>query len=156
MYAILQLYEAAFETTDPDQVKGLDGQVLAFSVSHNNKLVNLYGHYAVRHKGVRDKDDVVEGVGGGRWNFYRYDIDLVSLTLRDGADRFKPYNFVRRLYYEFVAQHLQRIKHAIAAFPTPTARTGLLFNTSDLTLEEEEGERGGSSAGSPGGGAIAG
>lgn len=45
--AIIELYKAAFGTTKPEKVQELYGKVLVFSVSHNNKQVNLFGHYAV-------------------------------------------------------------------------------------------------------------
>ncbi len=125
LYAIIELHKAAFGTTAPEKMKELDGQVLAFSVSHNNKLVNLYGHYAVLDNDVT-----------GRVDFYRYDIKMFSLTMEDGADRFKPYNFVLNLYRKFAPKHQQRIKDAVAFLPTPAQRTGLSFSTSDLTLEE--------------------
>ena len=122
--AIFRLFEAAFGKDDI-RVKKLDGQVLVFTVSHNNRIVNLYGHYAVA-------DDKAEhGL-----IFSRYDIDLFSLTMHDGRDRFKAYNFVRNLYDEFAPQHLKRIQDAVACLPAPASQTGLSFAASEIGLEE--------------------
>ena len=128
--AIFELYKAAFGTTSPDKVKELDGQVLAFFISHNNQLANLYGHYAVL------RDDAMGGL-----DFYRHGIKMFSWTMDDGADRYKSYNFVLNLYREFAPKHQQRIKDAVPFLPTPVKRTGLSFTASELTLEEMDSQQ---------------
>ena len=128
--AIIELYKNAFGTTHPNRVDELYGQVLAFSVSHNNELVNLYGHYAVL------SDDSTKPQ-----KFYRYHIDMFSLTIRNGADRYKAYNFVFNIYEKFAPMHRKRIKDAVAFLPTIAERTGLSFAASDLTLEEKDSQQ---------------
>ncbi|KAI9812066.1 MAG: hypothetical protein M1826_002985 [Phylliscum demangeonii] len=127
--AIIELYEAVFGTKDPDRVNELYGQVLAFTVSHINKLVNLYGHYAVLGN---DTPPTL--------NFHRHDIAMFSLTMYDGADRYKAYNFVRNLYKKFAPEHRKRIQTAAAFLPTLANRTGLSFATSDLALDEMDSQ----------------
>ena len=135
--AIIELYKAAFGTTHPDRINELYGQVLAFSVSHNNRLVNIYGHYAIL------SDDST-----GKPEFYRLHIAMFGLAIRDGADRYKAYNFVRNVYEEFAPEHRKRIKDAVASLPALAERTGHSFAGSDLTLEETDSQQSSQVAGS--------
>ena len=122
--AIFRLFEAAFGKRDA-RVKGLDGKILVFTISHNNRIVNLYGHYAVAN------DEAEHGL-----DFFRYDIALFSLTMYDGRERFKAYNFVRNVYDNFAPEHLKRIRDAAAGLPAPASQTGLSFAASEMGLEE--------------------
>ena len=128
--AIIELYKAAFGTTYPDRVNELSGQVLAFSVSHNNKIVNLYGHYAVL------SDDST-----GMLKFYRYEIAMFSLTMFDGADRYRAYNFVYNVYEKFAPEHRKRIKDAVASLPALAERTGPPLGLSELAPEETDSQQ---------------
>ena len=122
--AIFRLFEAAFGKKDA-RVKELEGKIPMFTISHNNRIVNLYGHYAVAN------DEAEHGL-----DFFRYDIALFSLTMYDGRERFKAYNFVRNVYDNFAPEHLKRIRDAAAGLPAPASRTGLSFATSEMGLEE--------------------
>ena len=135
--AIIELYKAAFGTTYPDRMNELYGQVLAFSVSHNHKLVNLYGHFAVL------SDDSTR-----KPKFHRFDIAIFSLTMFDGADRYKAYNFVRNVYEKFAPEHRKRIKDAVASLPALAERTGHSFAASDLALEDTDSQQNSQVAGS--------
>ena len=121
--ALLSLYQEAFGTTAPHRVQKLFGEVLVYTVSHDNDRVLLYGHFAV-------PDPKVEG----GLEFYRHPIDLFSLSVRGGADRLNSYNFVTNVYEKFAVDHRQRIKDAVAQLPEPGERTGLSFAASDLTI----------------------
>ncbi|KAK3669118.1 hypothetical protein LTR78_011016 [Recurvomyces mirabilis] len=123
--AILSLYTSTFGI-DHETTKDLFGRILVFNVFHNNRVVNLYGHYAVPDGAV----------GKESFTYFRHDIAMFSLTLYGGKERFRPYNFVRKLYEEFGPQHLARIRQAVQSMPKPTARTGLSFAASDVTLGE--------------------
>lgn len=120
--AIIELYKAAFGTSSVNRVNELYGKVLAFSVSHNERQVNLYGHYVV------PSDDPAVGLG-----FYRYEIDMFGFTLHEGAERLKSYNFILNVYEKFAPEHRNRIKNAIAFLPTPAKRTGTSFAESDMS-----------------------
>lgn len=122
--AIISLYKAAFGANDPDRVKSLSGQVLAFSVSHDNDRVDLYGHFAALTDSVADVD-----------KSYRSRIDLKSLAACDGKDRYASYNFVRNVYDEFVLKHRQRIKDVVAAIPEPGQQTASSFTGSEIALD---------------------
>ena len=88
---ILQLYQAV----NKSKAIGLSGQILMFSISHNNKRVNLYGHFAI--------------VKGEKINFYRYPITSFTLNFDEGQGRKRTYDFVREVYHTFYPTHLKRI-----------------------------------------------
>ncbi|KAK1034964.1 hypothetical protein LTR74_018894, partial [Friedmanniomyces endolithicus] len=69
--AIFKLYHVAYGA-DHDRTKALTGQILTFSVSHNNRLVNLYGHYAVAGSINENSAESLQ--------FFRHDIAMFSLT----------------------------------------------------------------------------
>lgn len=123
--AIIELYKAAFGTTNPDRVKDLYGKVLVFSVSHNNMQVNLYDHYAVLSD---DSSKLLK--------FYRYDIAMLGLTMDDGAERFKAYNFVRNVYEKFAPEFRKMIRTAVACLSLPAKKTGPSFASSEIASEE--------------------
>ncbi|KAI9825148.1 MAG: hypothetical protein M1826_007073 [Phylliscum demangeonii] len=125
--AIIELYKTAFGTKDPDRVKELYGQVLAFTVSHDDKMVRIYGHYAVMSC---DTATTLE--------FYRHDLALFDFDVSGGIDRFKAYNFVRNVYEKFVPEHRERIKTAAAFLPKLAERAELSFAASDLALDETD------------------
>ncbi|TKA75573.1 hypothetical protein B0A55_07932, partial [Friedmanniomyces simplex] len=129
--AVLRLYSAAYGR-DHEKTQGLLGRILVFSVSHNNRLVNLYGHYAVASNSKDGKDGSTEGL-----EYFRYDIAMFSLTMYDGKDRYKAYNFIRNVYDDFALEHLRRIQDAVAQLPSPEKRTGLSFATSDLAVNDD-------------------
>ena len=128
--AIIVLYQEAFGHTAPHRVHELYGKVLAFTVSHDNDRVLLYGHFAVAKPNFP-----------GELQFYRYPIDLFSLTIRNGADRYRAYNFVWNVYEKFAPDHRKRIKDAVAHLPSPAKRTGLYFTASDMTHDESDSEQ---------------
>ncbi|KAK1808375.1 hypothetical protein LTR12_017266 [Friedmanniomyces endolithicus] len=131
--AILSLYAATFGRHH-EKTKDLLGRILVFTVSHNNRIVNLYGHYAVNGATSRDNSP---GEATDSFQYFRYDIAMFSLGMHDGRDRFKAYNFVRNLYDTFAPQHLERIREAARFMQKPVTRTGLSFAASDITLDEE-------------------
>jgi hypothetical protein len=108
--AIIGLYQAAFGAQYPDRVNKLYGQVLAFTISHDDRRAKLYGHYAV----VSDCPD-------GMPEFRRHHIGTYSFTRNDGAERFTAYKFVLNIYDQFAPLHLKRIKDAAASLPWPVA-----------------------------------
>ncbi|KAK3670786.1 hypothetical protein LTR78_009358 [Recurvomyces mirabilis] len=124
--AILSLYTSTFGM-DHDYTKDLFGRILVFTVSHNNRVVSLYGHYAVPDGSI----------GKDSFKYFRHDIAMFSLTLYGGKERFRAYTFVKKVYEEFAPQHVARIRRAVLSMPSPTARTGLSFATSDVTLGED-------------------
>lgn len=120
--AIILLYQEAFGNTEPHRIEELYGQVLVFTVSHNNDTVHLYGHFAVADPNLP-----------GELRFYRHLIGIYSLTVHRGAERLKAYNFVFNVYEKFAPDHLKRIKDAVAQLPSPAEWAGPLFEASDLS-----------------------
>ena len=127
--AIIELYREAFRESDPNRVSKLYGQILVFTISHNHNMVHLHGHYAVISEDFP-----------GKLEFYRYEIALFSLTLDEGRDRFRTYNFVQNVYEKFAPEHRKRIKDAVAHLKTPGERTGISFSASSLALEESDSQ----------------
>jgi hypothetical protein len=123
--AVLALYQEAFDQIEPHRVHELYGQVLVFTISHDNDRVFLYGHVAIADPGL-----------SGGLKFYRYPIALFSLTTKGGADRLKAYNFVCNVYERYAPAHRKRIKDAVARLPTPLVRTALSLGASDPSLDQ--------------------
>ena len=126
MRAIIELYEAAYGKTHPKRISELYGQVLVFTISHNQNIACLYGHYAV----------AAEETPGKELEFYRYEIAHFSFSLDDGRDRYRTYNFVQNVYEKFAPEHRKRIKDATASLEASGERTGLSFVASSMELDE--------------------
>ncbi|KAK0246872.1 hypothetical protein LTR91_022864 [Friedmanniomyces endolithicus] len=122
--AILSLYSAAYGR-DHEKTQALLGRILVFSVSHNNQLVNLYGHYAVASSSNNRIDGTAE------------ELQYFRLTMHEGRDRYKAYNFIRNVYDDFALEHLRRIQDAVAQLPNPEKRMGLSFAASDLAFNDD-------------------
>jgi hypothetical protein len=102
--------------------------ILAFSVSHDNEAVRIYGHYP-----LIDGDDAC---------FYRYSIRKFDITSEEGKEKWTAYKFIRNVYDTFVPIHLQRICSVVDQLPDPG-----VFNVQSSTSfvsnperEEEEGD----------------
>ncbi|SLM37310.1 hypothetical protein LPUS_07111 [Lasallia pustulata] len=64
--------------------KELDRELLAFSISHDNRSVRIYGHYPV--------------IEGDKTTFYRHPIHEFILTASDGKEKWTAYKFTRNVY----------------------------------------------------------
>ncbi|MCJ1349952.1 hypothetical protein MMC31_008195 [Peltigera leucophlebia] len=125
--AIIVLYGEAFGHRS-DRVQQLYGEVLVFSVSHDNDRILIYGHFAVA------APDLPDGL-----KYYRYPIVIISFTTRGGADMHKAYNFIMNVYEDFAPVHLERIKAAVRQLPRPSEKTDLLIaNESDSQQNSQE------------------
>lgn len=144
--AILSLYVATFGRQH-ERTQNLLGRILVFTVSHNNRIVNLYGHYAVANANGSNSDG---DVTADHFQYFRYDIAMFSLSMYEGRERFKAYNFVRNVYETFAPLHLQRIREAVSSMQKPVPRTGLSFAASDITIDEGDSQPGSGATGSQG------
>ncbi|KAK1050990.1 hypothetical protein LTR74_016914 [Friedmanniomyces endolithicus] len=144
--AILSLYAATFGR-EHEKTQNLLGRILVFSVCHNNRIVNLYGHYAVANANGSNSDG---DETADHFQYFRYDIAMFSLSMYEGRERFKAYNFARNVYATFAPQHLQRIREAVSSMQGPVPRTGLSFAASDITLDERDSRQGCEATGSQG------
>lgn len=105
-----------------DRILKLHGEVLVFSVLHDNDRIIIYGHFAVA------EPDFPEGL-----KYYRYPIVILSFIARGGVEIYKAYNFLLNVY---APVHRQRIKDAVEKLPRPSEKTGLSFATSEMFLNE--------------------
>ncbi len=112
------------------RVKGqneLHRTILAFSVSHDNEAVRIYGHYAL--------------IDGDNASFYRYPIHKFDITALNGKDRWTAYNFTRNVYDMFVPIHLKRICSIVDKLPDPGV-FNVQSSTSFVSNPEREEEGG--------------
>lgn len=81
----------------------LHREILAFSVSHDNESVRIYGHYPL--------------IEGDKSSFYRHVVRKFDITNHDGKDKWTAYKFTRNVYETFVPIHLKRLCSAIDQLP---------------------------------------
>jgi len=81
--AIVELYRAV------SRVMELHQKNLFFSISHDDTIVKIYGHYAL--------------IDGDKTTFYRHLNHSFDITALDGKDKETAYNFTRKLYDIFVS-----------------------------------------------------
>lgn len=81
----------------------LNGQVLVFSISHDQQDARLYGHYAI--------------LQGGKWTYYRYRIRRYDLT--DNDSLLAIHNFARNILKTYLPGYVRRLKDALAVLPDP-------------------------------------
>ncbi|KAF5018596.1 hypothetical protein F66182_9425 [Fusarium sp. NRRL 66182] len=96
----------------------LNRQILAFSISHDYRLVRIYGHYPV----ISNTDT----------KFYRHPIHEFSFLALDGRDKWTAYRFTKNIYDIWMPAHFERISSAICQLPShldftvpPLPETGL-------------------------------
>jgi len=81
----------------------LHREILAFSVSHDNETVRIYGHYPV--------------IEGKKTTFYRHPIDKFSFTRLDGKEKWTAYKFTKSVYDIWMPAHFKKLCSAIDAIP---------------------------------------
>ncbi len=97
--AIVELYRLVSRQDELNQ------KVLTFSISHDNEAVRIYGHYAL----IKEKHSL----------FYRYPVDKLDFTRKDGKEKWTPYTFTRNVYDKFYPIHHERICSAVDQLPNP-------------------------------------
>ena len=85
--------------------KDVHQTILAFSISHDNEAVRIYGHYPL--------------ITGEETHCYRYVIHKFDITAQDGKEKWTGYKFTKNIYDIFVPIHLERIRSAIDQLPDP-------------------------------------
>ncbi|KAK1474207.1 hypothetical protein CCUS01_17097, partial [Colletotrichum cuscutae] len=73
----------------------IDRQILAFSSSHDYRLVRINNHYPV--------------IDGKTTKYYRYPIRTFDFTELDGKEKWTAYQFTRNVYTVWVPTHFKRI-----------------------------------------------
>jgi len=83
--------------------KELHQQILAFSVSHDDRTVRIYGHYPV--------------IDGEKTKFYRHPIHIFDITALDGKEKWIGYKFTKNVYEIWMPLHFERICSVIDQLP---------------------------------------
>ena len=71
-----------------DREEELYRKPLAFSISHDDKSVRIYGHYAL----IKDRAAT----------FYRHFFHSFDFTAQNGKDKWTAYQFIKNVYFEFI------------------------------------------------------
>ena len=83
-------------------------KIVAFSISHDDKHVRIYGHYPE--------------IDGQTTAYYRHTIEDFPYSRENGKYRWTSYRFTRNIYDIFVPAHLERIKGVLDQLPDPAIR----------------------------------
>ncbi|EEH36365.2 hypothetical protein PAAG_06783 [Paracoccidioides lutzii Pb01] len=70
--------------------KELHRQILAFSISHDHRMVRIYGHYPV--------------IDGKKTTYYRHSIHEFSFAALDGREKWTSYKFVMGVYDDWQSE----------------------------------------------------
>ncbi|KAK5069076.1 hypothetical protein LTR70_010755 [Exophiala xenobiotica] len=115
--AVVELHRQAGD------VMGVHRKILGFSISHDDGIVRIYGHYPE--------------IEGENTTYFRTSIREFSYADKNAQDRWTSYTFVRNLYTQFAPDHLQRIKEAIGRLSDPLALSVDTITASNLPSASE-------------------
>ncbi|EJT79603.1 hypothetical protein GGTG_04687 [Gaeumannomyces tritici R3-111a-1] len=101
----------------------VDGQILAFSISHDYRSVRIYGHYAV----ITEKNPT---------KYYRHPIYEFSFTTLDGKDKWTAYRFTKNVYDVWMPAHFKRVCSAIDQLPSELDFEGSLMQSDAGSVSE--------------------
>ena len=73
----------------------LHREILAFSISHDNRTVRIYGHYPV--------------IDGPNTTFYRHPIRTFDFTELNSKGKWTAYKFTKNIYDIWMPMHFKRI-----------------------------------------------
>lgn len=82
----------------------INRQILAFSISHDQHYVRIYGHYP-----VIDGDDI---------KYYCHSIHDFSISTLGGRDKWLAYRVTKNIYDVWMPAHLEKIRSAIDQLPS--------------------------------------
>ncbi|KAL8906160.1 MAG: hypothetical protein Q9207_002193 [Kuettlingeria erythrocarpa] len=97
--AVVELYRLVSRQDELSQ------KILTFSISHNNEVVRIYGHYAL----IKGKDTL----------FYRHPIKNFYFTSESGEEKWTSYKFTINVFEIFYPIHHERICSAVDQLPNP-------------------------------------
>ena len=83
--------------------KELHREILACSISHNHRIVRIYGYYPV--------------IDGKKTTIYRHPIKTFDFTSEDGKEKWTVYKFTKNIYDIWMPTHLNRICSVIDKLP---------------------------------------
>lgn len=96
--AVVQLYRHV------KREKEIHREILGFSISHNDEVVRIFGHYPV--------------IDGDKTTFYRHLIRDFSFRDLDGKEKWTAYKFTKNVYDVWMPIHIERIRSAIDDIPS--------------------------------------
>lgn len=103
--AIVKLFRAVKRENE------LNRQILAFSISHDNHCVRIYGHYPV--------------INGNDVKYYRYSIHSFPFRALEGKEKWTAYRFTKNVYDLWMSSHFKRICSAIDQLSDPFVKPPL-------------------------------
>ena len=116
--AVVELYRLVSRQDE------LNHKILAFSISHDDRGVRIYGHYPV----IKEQ----------RVLFYRHHIKSFDFTSDDGEKKWS-YKFAVSVFKVFYPIHLERVRSAIDQLPDPEAfEVPSLSQQSDIEGVEQD------------------
>jgi hypothetical protein len=83
--------------------KELYQEILAFSISHDHRIVRIYGHYPI--------------IDGNKTTFYRHPIHTFDFTALDVREKWTAYKFTKNVYDIWMPTYLKRICSVIDDLP---------------------------------------
>ncbi|KAK4995684.1 hypothetical protein LTR66_004545 [Elasticomyces elasticus] len=86
-----------------EREKEVDREILAFSFSHDNRTLRIYGHYAV--------------IDGPNTTYYRHPIRDYSFIELDDKEKWAAYKSTRIIYDTWMPTHFTRICSVIGSLP---------------------------------------
>ena len=104
--AIVELYRSV------KREKELDREILAFSISHDDTSVRIYGHYPV--------------IEGDKTTFYRHTIHEFYFKALEGKEKWTAYKFTKNVY-----DHHSKKLHQIICSAIDDIPAGINFDLSD-------------------------
>ncbi|RMD40941.1 hypothetical protein DV735_g4211, partial [Chaetothyriales sp. CBS 134920] len=107
--AIVKLLQSLGDHNDAND---LNGQILVFSISHDNERVKIYGHFPILSSSGKTTTTTC----------YRFPVASFVLNFDGSQGWKKTADFVREVYKTFVPAHLQRIRDALAQMDDPRKR----------------------------------
>ncbi|KAL8897253.1 MAG: hypothetical protein Q9207_007307, partial [Kuettlingeria erythrocarpa] len=84
--------------------KELHREILAFSISHDNRSVRIYGHYPI--------------IQGNKTTFYRHTIRVLDLQALEGKEKWTTNIFTQNVYNLWMPKHLDRIRSIVDEIPS--------------------------------------
>ena len=117
--ALLKLEQKADQYREDKKFESLLGEILVYSISHDQKYGRLYGHYAL--------------VEGEKWTFYRHRIATFDILYNE-RDLLTLHNFAINILTLHGSKLLKRLQEAIAALPVSST---LSFSAGTINLEDD-------------------
>jgi hypothetical protein len=74
-----------------DRAEELHRDIVAFSISHDNETLRIYGHFPV--------------IEGTKTTYWRYPLRKYDFTKRKGREKWTAYTFVKNIYDLWIPIH---------------------------------------------------